>query len=79
MGAKKYYAVKIGRTPGIYLSWADCKAQVNGYPGAIYKGFETKEEAMSREYAIKQMKRSEKIKLISSINDTLSVKAISDQ
>ena len=45
MGVKKYYAVKIGRTPGIYLSWADCKAQVNGYPGAIYKGFETKEEA----------------------------------
>ena len=44
-----------------------------------FETFESKIDAMKREYAIKQMKRSEKIKLISSINDTLSVKAISDQ
>ncbi|MBE5881395.1 MAG: RNase H [Lachnospiraceae bacterium] len=44
--AKKYYAVKKGLTPGIYTSWADCQAQINGYSGAIYKGFATKEEAM---------------------------------
>ena len=29
-----------------------------------YETFETKEEAMSREYAIKQMSRSDKLKLI---------------
>ncbi|MBQ5674516.1 MAG: GIY-YIG nuclease family protein, partial [Lachnospiraceae bacterium] len=31
---------------------------------AYYEEFETKEEAMQREYAIKQMKRSEKAALI---------------
>ena len=43
--AKKYYAVKKGLTPGIYTSWADCQAQINGYSGAIFKGFATIEEA----------------------------------
>ncbi len=37
--AKKFYAVRKGRTPGIYLTWDDCKAQVNGFGGAEYKGF----------------------------------------
>ena len=46
MAAKKYYAVKKGLTPGIYTNWPDCQAQINGYSGAIYKGFTTKEEAM---------------------------------
>lgn len=46
MATKKYYAVKKGLTPGIYTSWADCQVQINGYSGAIYKGFATKEEAM---------------------------------
>ena len=32
-----------------------------------YEEFESKEEAMKREYAIKQMKRSEKIKLTLSL------------
>jgi hypothetical protein len=26
----KFYAVKVGRKPGIYLSWEDCKAQTDG-------------------------------------------------
>lgn len=43
--AKKFYAVKKGLTPGIYTNWADCQAQINGFSGAIYKGFETLEEA----------------------------------
>lgn len=45
MAAKKYYVVKKGKTPGIYLSWDDCKKMVDGYPGAVYKGFETLTEA----------------------------------
>ena len=36
---KKYYAVKIGRIPGIYLTWEDCRQMVEGVPGAEYKGF----------------------------------------
>lgn len=43
--AGKFYAVKKGKTPGIYLSWDECKRMVTGYPGAIYKGFKTREEA----------------------------------
>lgn len=43
--AKKYYAVAKGKTPGIYLTWNDCKAQVDGFSGAVYKGFATMQEA----------------------------------
>ncbi len=43
--AKKFYAVKNGRVPGIYTTWEECKAQVDGFSGAVFKGFETKEEA----------------------------------
>lgn len=42
---KKYYAVRNGKVPGIYKTWAECKKQVNGYPGAIFKSFKTEEEA----------------------------------
>jgi ribonuclease HI len=42
---KKYYAVRQGYRPGIYLSWDDCKVQVEGFAGAKYKGFATREEA----------------------------------
>lgn len=43
--AKKYYAVKKGKVPGIYYSWDDCKKQVDGFSGAVYKSFTTLEEA----------------------------------
>lgn len=43
--ASKYYAVKKGKVPGIYLNWNDCKAMVDGYPGAVYKSFKAIEEA----------------------------------
>ena len=43
--AKKYYAVRVGKTPGIYLNWDDCKAVVDGYPGAKYKSFGSIAEA----------------------------------
>lgn len=37
--AKKYYAVKVGMTTGIFETWEECKASVEGYPGALYKSF----------------------------------------
>lgn len=37
--AKKFYAVKTGRTTGIFTTWDDCKKQVDGFPGAEYKSF----------------------------------------
>ena len=45
MGKKKFYAVKAGRKPGIYLNWDACKAQITGFSGAVYQGFETEDEA----------------------------------
>lgn len=45
MAKKKYYAVKAGKTPGVYETWDGCKAQVHGVSGAIYKSFPTKKEA----------------------------------
>lgn len=41
----KFYAVKVGRHPGIYASWDACKKEVEKYKGAIYKSFITKQEA----------------------------------
>lgn len=45
MAVKKIYAVKKGKSPGIYDNWEACKAAVEGFSGAEYKGFLTKEEA----------------------------------
>lgn len=44
--AKKFYAVKIGKTPGVYDTWAECQNQISGFSGAVYKGFATREDAM---------------------------------
>ena len=46
MSKNKHYAVWAGHNPGVYDSWADCLAQVKGYKGAIYKGFDTRDEAL---------------------------------
>lgn len=45
--AGKFYAVKRGKTPGIYMDWDTCKSMVDGYSGAVYKSFKTREEAVS--------------------------------
>jgi ribonuclease HI len=41
----KFYVVWVGRKPGIYRSWAECAAQVDGFPGAKYKSFENEQQA----------------------------------
>jgi ribonuclease HI len=42
---QKFYAVRKGRQSGIYLDWDTCKKQVEGFAGAQYKSFSTREEA----------------------------------
>ena len=42
---QKDYAVKVGKTPGIYRTWDECKNNTHGYPGAVFKSFKTLEEA----------------------------------
>ena len=42
---KKFYVVWNGLNPGIYRTWDECQAQIKGVKGAIYKSFDSKEEA----------------------------------
>ena len=41
----KFYAVKNGRNIGIYNSWDECKKQIDGFKGAIYKSFLSEKDA----------------------------------
>lgn len=41
----KFYAVKVGRNPGIYTNWDKCKEQVDGFSGAVYKSFKSEDAA----------------------------------
>ncbi|HPS57923.1 MAG TPA: ribonuclease HI [Spirochaetota bacterium] len=45
MSTKKFYAVAKGVRPGIYTNWPEAKAQIDGFAGALYKGFPTYKEA----------------------------------
>ncbi len=40
MARKKFYVVWVGSEPGIYSSWDEAKARIQGYPGAKYKSYE---------------------------------------
>jgi ribonuclease HI len=42
---KKYYVVWKGRIPGIYETWTEAKDQIDGFEGAVYKGFENLDAA----------------------------------
>ncbi|MFK7050812.1 Ribonuclease H [Flavobacterium columnare] len=41
----KFYVVWKGIETGVFTSWEDCKAQTNGFDGAVFKSFESKELA----------------------------------
>lgn len=45
MAKKKVYAVRKGKSTGIFYTWDACKAAVDGFSGAVYKSFQTEEEA----------------------------------
>ena len=40
-----YYTVHIGRTPGIYNTWNECKEEVEGLEYSEYKKFSDKDKA----------------------------------
>lgn len=42
-----FYAVKVGRKPGIYNSWKECQEQINGFSKASFHKFNTIEECES--------------------------------
>ena len=45
MPKNKYYVVWKGHNPGVYDDWEACKMEVEGFQGALYKGFPDKESA----------------------------------
>ncbi len=42
---EKFYTVWKGKRPGIYMTWNDCKAAIEGHKGAQYKSFASFEAA----------------------------------
>ncbi len=42
-----FYAVAIGRCPGVYATWNEAESHVNGFKGAKYRKFSTSEAAWS--------------------------------
>ncbi|MEI6456033.1 MAG: ribonuclease H family protein [bacterium] len=68
MPKNKFYVVWKGKTPGIYEGWDKCRKQVEGFTGAMYKGFPTMELAGSainddpRKYISKELNAPKKIR-----------------
>lgn len=62
----KYYAVRIGRNPGIYHTWDECKRETMGFKGASFKKFSTREdaEAFINEIEEKKKESAEKDELV---------------
>ncbi|XP_048209427.1 ribonuclease H1 isoform X3 [Perognathus longimembris pacificus] len=44
-GPAMFYAVRRGRRTGVFLSWNECREQVNRFPAARFKKFATEDEA----------------------------------
>jgi ribonuclease HI len=42
---KRFYVVWVGRKPGVYGAWDQCREQVERFPGAEYKAFRSLAEA----------------------------------
>ncbi len=46
MPEKKFYVVWAGHETGIFDSWTECKIAVEGFPGAKYKSFPSRQQAI---------------------------------
>ncbi|KJZ75608.1 hypothetical protein HIM_05071 [Hirsutella minnesotensis 3608] len=42
---QKFYAVKAGFKPGVYLTYPECQKQTAGFKGAVFKSFVSREDA----------------------------------
>ncbi len=60
MANQKFYAVKVGKIPGIYQTWSQAEEQVKGFSCAEYKSFPTEEEAI-RYMSFEENKENEKL------------------
>lgn len=44
---RKYYVVWVGHDTGVFDSWDECKEQTANFPGAKYKSFDSRDEAIA--------------------------------
>lgn len=82
MAKARYYAVKKGRSTGIFTSWEECKDSVAGFAGAEYKSFSSESDARdyldgavsdkNPEPPKKRMTKEEKIEYYRAIAEKLS-------
>lgn len=70
----KYYAVKNGFHPGIYESWDDCKKEVNGFKGAVFKSFSSLEEAKAFLGVTSEPKKNKIEGLVAFVDGSFNVK-----
>ena len=79
---KKYYVVWVGVNPGVYDSWNDCKAQIQGFPNAKYKSFTSKaaaEEAYNESFQDHFVKGQSKAKpMLSELSEAERAKIVWD-
>jgi viroplasmin and RNaseH domain-containing protein len=45
-----WYVVHVGKEPGVYGTWAEAHAQVDGFKGNCYKKYNTRNEALQAFY-----------------------------
>lgn len=69
MSKRKYYAVRKGKSIGIFNTWDECKLQVNGFSGAEYKSFLSLEEANEYIYGKVETKITKEQSLIKAYVD----------
>ncbi len=74
MSKIKYYAVKMGRNIGVYNTWEECKKEVIGFKGAVYKSFFTLEEAQNFVFDIEQKKITDEYDAIFYVDGSFNVK-----
>lgn len=41
----RWYGVRVGRNPGVYPTWEEARAQVEGFPGCVHQRFGAREDA----------------------------------
>lgn len=43
---RKWYGVRLGYKVGVFDTWDECKLQVDGFKGAVFKAFDSQQEAL---------------------------------
>lgn len=78
----KFYVVWEGREKGIFKTWDACKKQIDGFPEAKYKSFETEKEAeiaiTKNYYAVVNKDSATKKKTLSEIGGPIKNSVVVD-